>query len=96
MKLLFITLYNWITLIYLVCNTEYYKDGSDCVMYTGNTIKPMAGDVTSRTTSCDYKMKVANAEHTACGMLATTFMYSHVHAITCQLCFLDNLMIIGG
>ena len=57
------------------------------MLCTGNTIKPMAGDVTSCTTSCAGTMKVANAEHTSCGMLATTLTYSHVHAITCPLCF---------
>ena len=70
-----LSIYNWITLIYLVCNKGYYKDGSVCVMCTGNTIKPMAGDVTSCTTSCNGTIKISNAEHTACGMLATTFIH---------------------
>ena len=52
----------------LVCNPGYYKNGSDCAMCTGNTIKPMVGDAANCSTSCDGKMKVTNSEHTACGM----------------------------
>ena len=68
----------------LVCNTGYYKNGIDCVMCTGNTIKPMVGDVTTCSISCDGKMKVANLEHTACGM---SIMNPHLHTIAYQLCF---------
>ena len=48
------------------CDAGYYKDGDDCVLCTGNTIKPNSGDDPDCPTSCDGIMKVANDEHTAC------------------------------
>ena len=87
MKLLFInTQLNYIN-IHLVCNTGYYKDGSGCVLCTGNTIKLMAGDVTSCTTSCDGTMKVANAEHTFCGIC---FRQSNHNRWLTKLIIIDN------
>ena len=63
----------------LVCNPGYYKNGSDCVMCTGNRIKPMAGNNATCSTSCDGKMKVANTEHIDCGM---SIMNSHLSTKT--------------
>ena len=56
-------------------------------MCTGNTIKPMAGNNSTCSTSCDGKMKVANTEHTACGM---SIVNSHLSTKTYpnkSLCF---------
>ena len=49
-----------------VCNAGYYKDGDDCVMCTGNTVKSVGND-TSCPTTCDGMTKIPNAGHTACG-----------------------------
>ena len=56
-------------------------------MCTGNTIKPMTGDVATCSTSCGDTMKVSNAEHTSCGMLTISIMYLNLHTTPCQLCF---------
>ena len=55
-------------LFFLDCNAGHYKDGDDCIMCPGNTIKPTSGDDISCTASCEENGKVANTEHTACSM----------------------------
>ena len=59
------------------CNAGYYKNGSDCVLCTGNTIKSMTGDAAdcNNDTACDATTKVPNSGHTACGKNINTLKY---------------------
>ena len=58
---------------FLVCNAGYYKNGSDCVMCTGNTVKSTEGDGPSCPTVCDGMTKVPNSGHTVCGKSVNSF-----------------------
>ena len=50
-----------------MCNAGYYKNESDCVKCTGNTVKSTEGDAASCPTVCNGMTKVPNSGHTACG-----------------------------
>ena len=50
-----------------MCDAGYYKDGNDCVMCTGNTVKLTMDEDTSCSTTCDGMTMVPNSGHTACG-----------------------------
>ena len=53
----------------VVCNAGHYKNGGECEMCSGNTIKSMTGDATDCNTdaACDGTTKVPNEGHTVCG-----------------------------
>ena len=50
-----------------MCGAGYFKDGDDCVMCTGNTVKSTVGNDTSCPTTCDGIIIVPNSGYTACG-----------------------------
>ena len=53
-----------------VCNAGLYKNGNDCEICSGNTIKPKTGDAISCNTDtpCDGVTKVPDVSHTNCGL----------------------------
>ena len=61
----------------VVCNAGYYKNGSDCELCTGNTIKSKKGDAAdcNNDTACDGTKNVPNSGHTACGKNINTLRY---------------------
>ena len=56
--------------MFSVCNAGYYRDGSDCVMCTDNTIKKLAGNEPHCDSDppCNGTTTVPNRNHTACGI----------------------------
>ena len=59
----------------VVCNVGYYKNGNDCEMCTGNTIKSTPGDAVdcNGDTLCDGVTEVPDANHTNCGLYSIFF-----------------------
>ena len=55
----------------VVCNAAYYKNGSDCELCTGYTIKSMTGDAAdcNNDTACDGTKNLPNSGHTACSKI---------------------------
>ena len=53
-----------------VCNAGYYKNGTECDLCTGNTIKSMIGDVMDCNDDepCDGVSKAPDANHKKCGV----------------------------
>ena len=49
-----------------VCNTGYYKNGSNCDLCGGNTIKLSPGDATDCDDACDGATEVPNVRRIAC------------------------------
>ena len=52
----------------VVCNAGYYKNGGDCELCTGNTIKSINVDATdcNTDTACDGIKNIPNSAHTTC------------------------------
>ena len=55
--------------IFLECAAGYYRNGDDCEMCTGLSIKMDAGDDTNCSTECTGISDIPNANHTACSKL---------------------------
>ena len=51
------------------CAAGYYRNGDDCEMCTGLSIKMDAGDDTNCSTECTGISDIPNANHTACSKL---------------------------
>ena len=53
-----------------VCNAGHYKNGNNCEMCTGNTIKSTIGDAAdcNADTPCDGVTEVPDANYTNCGL----------------------------
>ena len=49
-----------------VCNAGYYKNGSNCDLCSGNTIKLSPGDDTDCYDACDGITEVPNVRRTDC------------------------------
>ena len=51
------------------CAAGYYRNGDDCEMCTGLSIKMDAGDDTNCSTECTGISDIPNTNHTACSKL---------------------------
>ena len=51
------------------CAAGYYRNGDDCEMCTGLSVKMDAGDDTNCSTECTGISDIPNTNHTACSKL---------------------------
>ena len=55
------------------CGAGYYRNGDDCEMCTGLSIKMDAGDDTNCSTECTGISDIPNTNHTACSKLCLKY-----------------------
>ena len=60
---------NTLLLLSTECAAGYYRNGDDCEMCTGLSVKMDAGDDTNCSTECTGISDIPNTNHTACSKL---------------------------
>ena len=58
-----------VILFFSECAAGYYRNGDDCEMCTGLSVKMDAGDDTNCSTECTGISDIPNTNHTACSKL---------------------------
>ena len=57
------------------CAAGYYRNGNDCEMCTGLSIKMDAGDDTNCSTECTGISDIPNTNHTACSKICSNTLF---------------------